>query len=124
MKKNLSNLLGLGITLCMLAQCQRPSQGEQLYLATCNACHMEDGNGLVDLIPAFQPEGFETNRKKLICTVVLGINDANTGYFMPRYNTLNDADLANVLNYIRSLKAESSPAFTDKEIESARQDCR
>ncbi len=85
---------------------------------------MEDGNGLADLIPAFQPEGFERNRKKLICTVVLGINDSSTGQFMPRYNTLNDADLANVLNYIRSLKAGSTLPFTDKEIESLRDDCR
>ncbi len=103
--------------------CLRPSRGEEIYTKTCSPCHMDDGNGLAELIPAFKSTTFEGNRKTLVCAVTEGINDGITGRFMPEYHVLSDADLANVLNYIRALKSSSSQPFTDKEVKSLRLDC-
>jgi mono/diheme cytochrome c family protein len=117
-------LTGFILILGLYGQCLRPSQGEQLYFTTCNSCHMEDGNGLADLIPPLQPAAFENNRPRMLCAVIKGVNDTSKGHFMPPFKSLNDADLANVMNYIRKLKAGNSPPFTDKEVSSARKDCR
>jgi mono/diheme cytochrome c family protein len=124
MKINFLKLPGIIVSLVLFSACLRPSQGEQFYFASCNSCHMEDGNGLADLIPPFQPAAFENNRPRMLCAVIKGINDTATGHFMPPFKSLNDADLANVMNYIRSLKAGTSPPFTDKEVAATRQDCR
>lgn len=110
-------------SVALSTSCLHPSRGEEIYTKTCSYCHMEDGNGLAELIPAFKPTAFEANRQILVCAVTEGIDDRITGRFMPEYQVLSDADLANVLNYIRSLKSQTSQPFTDKEVRSLRVDC-
>lgn len=123
MKANRFNWFALLLGLGLIANCGRPSQGERIYRDACNSCHMEDGNGLAQLIPPFQSTAFETDRKRLVCAVITGINDTVQGHFMPRFKTLNDADLSNVLNYIRSIKARTSPPFIDREVAAIRTEC-
>lgn len=112
------------ILVALLYNCSRSTQGEQIYTLHCNSCHMENGNGLAALIPPLQPEKFSADRELIICKVIQGINDSASGHFMPSYRKLSNADLANVLNYIRSIKAKNSPLFTDKEVERSREGCR
>lgn len=112
-------LLSIGISACDLR-----SQGERIYQQSCNYCHMEDGNGLARLIPPFEEQRFIQDRQMVVCTLAKGLNDAKTGHFMPSFDNLDHAQVANVLNYIRELKKIKALPFTDQEVSALREACR
>lgn len=112
-------LLSIGISACNLK-----SQGEELYQHSCNYCHMEDGNGLARLILPFEEQRFVQDRQILVCTVAKGLNNGDSGHFMPSFDKLDNAQVANVLNYIRDLKNMEALPFTDQEVSRLREDCR
>jgi hypothetical protein len=85
---------------------------------------MEGGQGLEKLIPAFKSESFESDRTTMICRIVTGINDSISGDFMPSYEFMNDAQIANILNYIARLKEFNVRPFTDKDVIEARKQCK
>lgn len=85
---------------------------------------MEDGNGLARLIPPFEEQRFIQDRQILVCTLAKGLNDGETGHFMPSFDNLDHAQVANVLNYIRELKKIKALPFTDQEVSALREACR
>ncbi|HNR07741.1 MAG TPA: cytochrome c [Saprospiraceae bacterium] len=123
MKGACNSLLFAFLLSAGLAACDFRSQGEVIYQHSCNYCHMEDGNGLARLILPFEEHRFVEDRQILVCTVVKGLDQGDTGHFMPRFDKLDHAQLANVLNYIRGLKKMQAPPFTDLEVSRLREAC-
>ena len=85
---------------------------------------MEDGNGLARLILPFEEQRFVQDRQILVCTVAKGLHNGDSGHFMPSFDKLDNAQVANVLNYIRDLKNMEALPFTDQEVSRLREDCR
>ena len=116
--------LQVWIALCFIlwSACNL-NEGKRTYERTCGNCHMDGGQGFVKLIPGFKLESFQSDRTKMICRIVQGINDTITDDFMPSYEFMNDAQIANILNYIARLKEFKIRPFTDKDVITARKQC-
>ena len=90
------------------------TDGEALYQATCQACHMEDGNG--DKGAGAHPplaRNPKLNSRHFLAVVIL------TGYHgMPGFwNMMSDAQVAAVTNYVRSHFGNDYPdAITPAEV--------
>lgn len=84
---------------------------------------MEDGLGLAELVPAIKPTGFITNRKHLICLILKGKQDSTIKFGMPSFEKLNNAQVANVLNFLNTKQKFNGPFFNEIEIETARIEC-
>ncbi|MFN3846445.1 MAG: c-type cytochrome [Paracoccaceae bacterium] len=89
------------------------TDGEALYRATCQACHMEDGRGDVGA-GAYPPltDNPKMTSKHFLAGVIL------TGYHgMPRFgHMMSDEQVAAVTNYVRSHmgNAYSDPITPDQ----------
>jgi mono/diheme cytochrome c family protein len=113
----------LVIGLLSLLSCNM-NEGKRTYQLTCGNCHMEGGQGLTRLIPAFKEATFKNNRHQMICKIIHGVNDSITGDFMPPYGFMDDAQISNILNYITRLKDYDVQPFTDREVVEARESCK
>ncbi len=111
------------LLLSMLSiSCQ--SEGGKIYDQHCSNCHMAKGEGFAALIPAFTEEAFRTDRTRLICNIISGVQDSLQYDFMPSYGYLSDIQIANVLNFIAKNGSMATTAFTAKEIEEERVICK
>lgn len=81
-------------------------QGQRLYEAHCESCHMADGSGLNKLIPTLHADYYENNQDKIACIIRHGIYDSimvnGQLYYqeMPYFDKLNDFEIVNIINYI------------------------
>ncbi len=92
------------IALCFLYACHNTTfvQGKRYYTDLCASCHMEDGTGLVALIPSLQNSEYLKNEQaKLPCIIRKGIPDTSF-VAMPAYKDLTAYEIANIINYINS----------------------
>lgn len=121
--KNSTFRLILFAGVLVISSCSM-NEGKRTYNLTCGNCHMEGGQGLTKLIPAFKEESFKNERPKVICKIIKGVNDSITGDFMPAYGFMDDAQVSNILNYITRLKDYKVPPFTDREVVEAREGCK
>ena len=79
---------------------------------------MEDGSGLVKLIPALSSsELFKDSPGGLICLIRHGLekNEA-TGQQMPANTILNEVEIANLVNYLREVYSSGKPAVKIREV--------
>lgn len=124
MKGGYNSLFTAFLLLTGITACDLRSQGKEIYQNSCNYCHMEDGDGLARLIPPFEEHRFVQDRQILVCTLAKGLNNGDSGHFMPSFDKLDNAQFANVLNYIRDLKNIKALPFTDQEVSRLRENCR
>lgn len=83
-------------------------------------CHMETGDGVQKLVPAFSENTFSKNRNKAICTVIHGATDSTNDRVMPAFPKLTNTQIANVLNFITKMKEFSTDFYNDQEVALAR----
>lgn len=100
-------------------------QGHTLYKFHCENCHMEDGSGLPGLIPSLDSYSWDLEPDRLVCLIRKGlpVNPA-TGQSMPPNQQLNEVELANLLNYLRSLYSKNASPITVKEVQSSSESCQ
>ncbi len=84
---------------------------------------MDDGSGLVHLIPSFENKKFIGERAKLVCKILQGSKDTIELKNMPHY-MMSDVQISNILNYIAQLKKMDVPPFTDSEVRSHMETCK
>jgi len=105
------------------------SHGKQLYEVNCSACHNVQGQGLEGMVTAFagNPAIQSHGHGSLIQTVLKGgraaITDSNpTGAGMPSFAwKLSDADIADVLTYVRNSWGNAAGPINADEVKSSRQ---
>ena len=120
---NQLNKISIFISFGLLAACNKLSEGESTYTYTCANCHMDDGQGVANLVPPIRPYKFISERNQLICLMIAGSKDSSSQFGMPSYQKMSNAQIANVLNYINSKKKFNSAFFNETEIEMVRQKC-
>ena len=80
-------------------------QGKRLYTAYCANCHMDDGSGLSQMIPAIQKSKI-TYSSEMVCILYMGKTDTlfkgDTFLVkeMPSFKQLSSTEVANIINYV------------------------
>jgi cytochrome c oxidase cbb3-type subunit 2 len=86
------------------------AKGKALFTANCAACHQANGEGLPGAFPPLKGNAAvnDADAAAHIRTILNGLQGANVGGVaysspMPPFGgTLNDADIANIINFERS----------------------
>lgn len=99
----------------LIVTCNRNpyKQGKELYGIHCEQCHMADGSGLVRLIPDLSNSELITGKPDaLICLIRKGISlNPETQQEMPPNPSLNEVELANLTNYLRTIYTDTEEAI-------------
>ena len=98
----------------------QPPDGKQLYETTCSACHQSSGLGLSDVYPPLAESEWVTGDEgRLIRVVLQGLTGEievageTVSGAMPGWGaTLDDAQIAAILTYIRVSWGNKAPAVT------------
>ena len=85
-----------------------PTAGKSVYAANCTACHGGAGNGRGPAAIALTPPPTDFTSATWAAgrsdtDLVLAIKSGRPGTSMTAFTTLSDADLANVVAYLRTL---------------------
>lgn len=94
--------------------------GAALYVDNCSACHRRDGQGVTGMIPALAGNGVlvQSGAETLVRVVIAGARSAATAAeptapAMPSFGwRLNDAQVADVVTYMRNSWGNAAPAVT------------
>ena len=107
--KSLSIIFLTLLTLFVFHSCNNNpyKQGQVLFNNYCAPCHSEDGSGLRNLIPPLANSDYlKKNKDQLVCIIRNGLVDTiyvNGQMFdepMEGIPSLNDVEIANIINYI------------------------
>ncbi len=97
--------------------------GEKAYKTYCSTCHQGDGKGDGDRFPSLNgSEWVIGDKNKLIHVVLNGLEGPITvkgksfNGTMPKHDFLTDADIAQILTYIRLNFDNNSSAIREKEV--------
>lgn len=87
---------------------------------------MEDGSGLVKLIPSLDSSDlFRSIPEDLICLIRHGIvKNELTGQEMTGNTELNEVEMANLVNYLRQEYASVTKAVTTEEVKTCLASCK
>jgi mono/diheme cytochrome c family protein len=103
-------------------------RGKAVYMKSCVACHMPTGQGLAPVFPPLDgSEWLQLDNTVLAKIVLRGLQgpikvkgqDFN-GVMAPLADTLKDAEIADVLNYVRATWGKGGPLADEALIKSAR----
>ena len=99
------------------------SNGEEIYMTYCGACHLNDGKGDGLRFPPLDSSEFVMGDKnKLIEILLNGLRQPITvrgkewNNLMPSHSFLTDDQLASVLTYVRNNFGHSAEVITAEEI--------
>ncbi len=101
----------LATALFMLSSCEEHpyNHGKILYQNFCSNCHMDDGKGLINIIPPLAGADFLANHpEKLPCIIYQGMSGKVTvngkiyNTEMPGSPKLTEFEITNVINYINN----------------------
>jgi cytochrome c oxidase cbb3-type subunit 2 len=104
------------------------AKGKALFTANCAACHQANGEGLPGAFPPLKGNAAVNNADAAahIHTILHGLQGANVGGVaysspMPPFGgTLNDADIANIINYERSSWGNHGKLVTAEQVAAER----
>jgi mono/diheme cytochrome c family protein len=104
------------------------STGKRIYEANCIACHVSNGQGVRDMIPALagNPQLQAGDTASMLNVLLGGAPGANThanptAAGMPRFDwKLKDEQIADLLTYIRNDWGNAAPAVTVETVAKAR----
>lgn len=100
------------------------SEGEQLYMKTCAACHQASGKGLKGAFPPLAGSEIVTREDPTtLVEIILAGYDARPEYgTMPGFaSQLSDADVAAIANHERSSWGNDAPALTEEQVKEIRE---
>ena len=102
--------------------------GEKIYIDYCSACHQGNGKGDAARFPPLAGASWVTgNKTKLIQVILNGlegsveVNGTTYNGTMPRNNFLSDAEIAEVLTYIRQNFGNKASSVTKDEVKALRE---
>lgn len=91
------------LTIFVIGSCNpiNYQQGKRSYDRHCASCHMEDGTGLVKLVPDVMFSKDELlNMESLPCMIRHGINSPDSIFQMLPNKEISEIEITNVINYI------------------------
>ncbi len=101
--------------------------GDKLYASTCGACHQPSGKGLPNAFPPLAGSDFLMADKDRSIEIALRglkgpvtVNGQSFDSMMPPQSHLSDAELANLLTYIRNSWGNTGEAVTKEEVAAKR----
>jgi mono/diheme cytochrome c family protein len=125
-------LVAAGLCLTTHTQCftDKQNEGQRLYAANCQSCHMEDGSGLRALIPPIAGADYlQTHREELPCLIRHGVegpmvvNGQEYNKPMPGVETMKADQITNLLNYIQTNFGNNNERYTMQEVEKLLEPC-
>ncbi|WP_296950197.1 cytochrome c [uncultured Massilia sp.] len=88
------------------------ADGKTLFAKNCAACHQANGKGIPGAFPALAGNAFVQGAPGDVATVLLKGRGG-----MPDFSgSLNDADIAQVLSYVRSNWGNGAAAISEQEV--------
>jgi len=107
------------------------SNGKDIYIAKCQNCHGENGEGLAQLAPPLTDSVFlKTNASRLACIIKNGANESlvihgNTyKEKMPAFPELADIDVAQVLVFVTNSFGNKQGFIPYKAVSVQLQNCK
>ncbi len=101
--------------------------GQRLYGAHCLSCHQADGGGVPNMQPAITGGTWVRGDARALALFVMSggfdsasRKDSDVGNVMPPFRQLPDADLAEILTYIRQQFGNGASPVTAAEVAEAR----
>lgn len=127
-------LPALALLAASLSAQDKPSpealeRGKAVYMKSCVACHMPTGQGLAPVFPPLDgSEWLQLDNAVLAKIVLRGLQgpikvkgqDFN-GVMAPLADTLKDAEIADVLNYVRATYGKGGPLADEALVKAARE---
>jgi mono/diheme cytochrome c family protein len=123
---------GAGLTTAALAHAGSPASdsqppGQRLYGMHCLSCHQADGGGVPNMQPAIAGGTWVKGDARALALFVMSggfdsasRKDSSVGNVMPPFRQLADADLAEILSYIRAKFGDGASPVTAAEVAEAR----
>ena len=122
MKKIVITFSLLVFVLLMACGSQRFSDGESLYNRHCAQCHMENGSGLGEAIPALTADRLEIIWDEIACQIRYGKQGEMMA--MPANTDLNDVEINNILNYLSTKFSDGTKTFAFPETAEHLKSCK
>ena len=101
--------------------------GQKLYGRHCLSCHQADGGGVPNMQPAIAGGTWVTGDAKALALFVMtggfdsaGRKESENGNVMPPFRQLPDADLAQILTFIREKFGAGAAPVSEAEVAAAR----
>ena len=101
--------------------------GQRLYGEHCLSCHQADGGGVPNMQPAIAGGTWVKGDARPLAMFVMSggfdsasRKDSSVGNVMPPFRQLADADLAEILTYIRQKFGDGASPVTAAEVAEAR----
>lgn len=98
-------------------------QGQDLYRIHCANCHMENGEGLGQLIPPLaNSDWLKNNRNVAACIIRNGLSDTiqvngkTYSQQMPKNLVLSETEITNILNYVATAMNDTLPVWSIPEV--------
>ncbi len=108
------------------------SDGQFLYKTLCANCHMDDGSGLIGLIPPIAGSDYlRNNQSTLPCIIKHGLKGQITvngkqygGQEMAGFPILTEVEITNLCNYINTGFNNNNRIFSLPEVKIALENCK
>lgn len=123
------SVLSLFIFCCIMsAQAQDIVKGKKVYATRCLVCHQADGGGVPNMNAPLDGASnvVGNNIARLVRIIKKGYNEkvALDGFYYSNAMTANpdlsDADIANVLSYIRTSWSNNASKITVQQVQAAK----
>jgi len=103
--------------------------GENLYYNYCGICHQANGRGARGRWPSISGTEWVNGDKKTLINVILKglegeieVNEVAYNEVMPQHSFLKDAEIADILTYVRQSFGNSAGPITEEEVRNVRND--
>jgi mono/diheme cytochrome c family protein len=83
------------------AEQQQFERGREVYRNICQGCHQPDGRGLERIAPSLIGSRFALANAEVPIRILINGKEGTTGLMPPVGGTLDDAQIAGVLTYVR-----------------------
>jgi mono/diheme cytochrome c family protein len=101
--------------------------GQQLYGRHCLSCHQADGGGVPNMQPAIKGGNWVKGDPRALALFVMtggfdsaSRKDSDEGNVMPPFRQLPDAELAQILSFIREKFGDGASAVSEAQVAEAR----
>jgi len=109
------------------APANSPASGQQLYGRHCLSCHQADGGGVPKMQPPIKGGTWVMGEPRALALFVMtggfdsgARKDSDNGNVMPPFRQLPDADLAQILSFIRAKFGKDGTPVTAAQVAEAR----